>query len=100
LQAPTGAALSKRKNPAGKSTSISFINRQNLPHWRAYAPLPANDALELSGKAQKVYKIKLRQLGCRLVFLGEDKTITVTMVAVGKRNRNEVYDLALSRMRD
>jgi mRNA interferase RelE/StbE len=46
-----------------------------------------------------MYKIKLRQLGYRLVYSVEDKTITVTVIAIGKRNRNEVYDLALSRMR-
>ena len=62
LQAPAGMALNKRKNPAGKSTSISFISRANLPHWRAYAPLPANDALDLSGKGQKVYAA-LKQWG-------------------------------------
>ncbi|MDD2660935.1 MAG: DEAD/DEAH box helicase [Methylococcales bacterium] len=55
LQAPAGTALNKRKKPAGKSTSISFIGRANLPHWRAYAPLPANEALNLSDKGQKVY---------------------------------------------
>ena len=49
--------------------------------------------------AANLYKIKLRQLGYRLVYCVEDKTITVTVIAVGKRDRNEVYDLALSRMR-
>lgn len=44
-----------------------------------------------------LYKIKLRQLGYRLVYSVSDSTITVTVLAVGKRNRNEVYDLALSR---
>jgi mRNA interferase RelE/StbE len=47
-----------------------------------------------------IYKIKLRQLGYRLVYSVEDKTITVTVIAVGKRNRNEVYDLALFRMKE
>lgn len=47
-----------------------------------------------------IYKIKLRQLGYRLVYSVEDKTITVTVIAVGKRNRNEVYDLALFRMHE
>lgn len=50
--------------------------------------------------APNLYKIKLRQLGYRLVYSVEDKTVTVTVIAVGKRNRNEVYDLALSRMRE
>lgn len=44
-----------------------------------------------------LYKIKLRQLGYRLVYSVSDSTVTVTVLAVGKRNRNEVYDLALSR---
>jgi mRNA interferase RelE/StbE len=47
-----------------------------------------------------LYKIKLRQLGYRLVYSVSDTTVTVTVVAVGKRNRNEVYDLALSRNKD
>jgi len=46
-----------------------------------------------------LYKIKLRQLGYRLVYLVSDTTVTVMVLAVGKRNRNEVYDLALSRNR-
>jgi mRNA interferase RelE/StbE len=44
-----------------------------------------------------LYKIKLRQLGYRLVYAVEDQIVTVTVLAVGKRNRNEVYDLALAR---
>ena len=46
---------------------------------------------------KNLYKIKLRQLGYRLVYSVSDSTITVTVLATGKRNRNEVYDLALSR---
>ncbi len=49
--------------------------------------------------SKNLYKIKLRQLGYRLVYSVSDSTITVTVLAVGKRNRNEVYDLALSRDR-
>jgi mRNA interferase RelE/StbE len=53
----------------------------------------------LSG-AQNIYKIKLRQLGYRLVDSVEDKAVTVTVIAVGKRDRNAIYDVALSRLRD
>ena len=53
----------------------------------------------LSGM-KDAYKIKLRQLGYRLVYTVEDKTITVTVIAVGKRDRNEIYDIALSRLHD
>ncbi len=53
----------------------------------------------LSG-AKNIYKIKLRQQGYRLVYSVEDQTITVTVIAVGKRDRNEIYDIALSRLHD
>ena len=53
----------------------------------------------LSG-ATNIYKIKLRQAGYRLVYSVEDKTVTVTVIAVGKRDRNEVYDVAMSRLQD
>lgn len=53
----------------------------------------------LSG-ATKLYKIKLRQAGYRLVYSVEDAMIIVTVIAVGKRDRNEVYDIALSRLLD
>jgi mRNA interferase RelE/StbE len=43
------------------------------------------------------YKIKLRQAGYRLVYRVNDETITVLVVAVGKRERNQVYDLARKR---
>lgn len=46
---------------------------------------------------KNLYKIKLRQLGYRLVYSVSDSIVTVTVIAVGKRNRNEIYDLALSR---
>lgn len=57
----------------------------------------------LSGAAN-VYKIKLRQAGYRLVYSVENETVTVTVtvtvIAVGKSNRNEIYDLALSRLQN
>ena len=40
------------------------------------------------------YKIKLRSAGYRLVYRVEDQIITVTVVAVGKRDGGDVYDLA------
>ncbi|MGZ8238476.1 MAG: DEAD/DEAH box helicase, partial [Methylobacter sp.] len=55
LQTTAGSTLPKRKNPAGKTTAISFITRPHLHHWRAYAPLPSREALALSGNAQKAY---------------------------------------------
>lgn len=43
------------------------------------------------------YKIKLRDAGYRLVYRVEDRTVTVTVVAVGKRERNRVYKDAARR---
>ena len=43
------------------------------------------------------YKIKLRSVGYRLVYEVEDETVTVTVVAVGKRERADVYKKAKRR---
>jgi len=58
---------------------------------------PHVPAAALSG-ALNLYKIKLRQQGYRLVYSVADEIVTVTVIAVGKRDRNEVYDIALSRL--
>lgn len=44
------------------------------------------------------YKIKLRESGYRLVYQVRDQTVTVVIVAVGKRDRGEVYDKAKERL--
>lgn len=43
------------------------------------------------------YKIKLRSSGFRLVYQVEDDALIVLVVAVGKRERNEVYRTAARR---
>lgn len=43
------------------------------------------------------YKIKLRDAGYRLVYRVEDRAVTVTVVAVGKREHNHVYKDAARR---
>lgn len=43
------------------------------------------------------YKIKLRQAGYRLVYRVEDEIVTVIVVAIGKRERSEVYKSAKRR---
>lgn len=60
---------------------------------------PHVPSAKVSGEPN-LYKIKLRQLGYRLVYSVEDQLVTVTVIAIGKRNRNDVYDLALTRMRE
>ncbi len=46
---------------------------------------------------QDHYKIKLRDAGYRLVYRVEDQAVTVTVVAVGKRERARVYKDAARR---
>jgi mRNA interferase RelE/StbE len=50
--------------------------------------------------AKERYKIKLRNAGYRLVYQVKDQELLVLVVAVGKRERNEVYKLAERRITD
>ena len=43
------------------------------------------------------YKIKLRGIGYRLVYRVDDDVVFVTVIAVGKRERNRVYSAARER---
>ena len=45
------------------------------------------------------YKIKLRSSGFRLVYQVIDDKLIISVVAVGKRERSDVYNLASERMR-
>ena len=47
--------------------------------------------------AKERYKIKLRSAGYRLVYEVKDRDLIVMVVAVGKRERNEVYKAAAKR---
>ena len=44
------------------------------------------------------YKIKLRQIGYRLVYRVEDDIIFVTVLSIGKRDRLEAYKVAQTRV--
>lgn len=48
--------------------------------------------------ARDLYKIKLRAPGFRLVYQVDDGIVTVTVIAVGRRERNQVYATALARL--
>lgn len=43
------------------------------------------------------YKIKLQSIGYRLVYRVDENIIFVTVIAVGKRERQAVYDAARTR---
>ena len=65
-----------------------LLERLDNPH------VPAS---KLSG-ADNLYKIKLRRSGYRLVYKVEDDVIIVTVLAVGKRERSDVYKKAMHRI--
>jgi mRNA interferase RelE/StbE len=52
-------------------------------------PRVPHDALR---KMNDCYRIKLRAQGYRLIYRVEDETITVLVLAGGKREKSEVYD--------
>lgn len=57
---------------------------------------PHIPSAKLSGQKSR-YKIKLRSVGYRLVYDVVDAQLIVSVVAVGKRERNAVYKAAASR---
>jgi mRNA interferase RelE/StbE len=59
---------------------------------------PRVESARLSTMAD-CYKIKLTALGYRMVYQVIDSTVTVVVVAVGKRERSSVYSTALARLR-
>ena len=58
---------------------------------------PRIESARLSGM-QDCYKIKLRSIGYRLVYQVRDDELVVSVVAVGKRERNAVYKAASKRV--
>ncbi len=57
---------------------------------------PRVPSARLSGHADR-YKIKLRSSGYRLVYEVRDKEIVVVVVAVGRRDKSDVYMKAAGR---
>lgn len=98
-----------------KSTLVTYklaFLEEALNEWRKLSPAvreqfkkklierctnPRVPGSRLSG-AKDRYKIKLRQAGFRLVYEVKDDVLTVTVVAVGKREKNVVYKNAAKRI--
>lgn len=55
--------------------------------------LPRVPSAQLSGSRDR-YKIKLRGVGYRLVYEVRDTEIVIVVIAIGRRDRNEVYKAA------
>jgi len=58
---------------------------------------PHIESARLNGM-KDCYKIKLRRAGFRLVYQVRDDELVVSVVAVGKRERNQVYKTAVKRV--
>lgn len=59
--------------------------------------LPRIEKDRLNGM-KDCYKIKLRGAGYRLVYQVEEQQIRIVVVAIGKRERNNVYKAASKRL--
>jgi mRNA interferase RelE/StbE len=57
---------------------------------------PRVPSAQLSGSRDR-YKIKLRSVGYRLVYEVRDEQLIIVVIAVGTRDRSEVYKAAASR---
>ncbi len=67
---------------------VKLKQRLDAPHVKAS---------KLSGM-KNCYKIKLRSSGFRLVYEVRNTELIVSVVAVGKRERNHVYKAAIKRL--
>jgi len=59
---------------------------------------PHVPSAKLHGDLQNTYKIKLRDAGYRLVYEVIDQRLVVVVIAVGRRDHDEVYLLATKRL--
>jgi len=74
--------------------SIRIQFRKKLAQRLANPHVPS---ARLSGMPN-CYKIKLRSVGYRLVYQVEDEAVTVVVVAIGKRERDDAYRRAAQRL--
>jgi mRNA interferase RelE/StbE len=58
---------------------------------------PHVPSARLRGDLQNTYKIKLRDLGYRLVYETIDQRLVVLVIAIGKREHDEAYQSAIRR---
>lgn len=73
------------------------LRKQFVEKLKERAENPRVESAKLRGM-KDCYKIKLRNAGYRLVYQVIDERIVVKVIAVGKRERNDVYDKAKMRL--
>ena len=74
--------------PIQKQFKSKLIERMKQPHV---------ESVRLNGMID-CYKIKLRSVGYRLVYQVIDEQLIVSVVAVGKREKNKAYKAAIKRI--
>ena len=58
---------------------------------------PHVPSAKLHGDLQNTYKIKLRDVGYRLVYQVIEQRLVIVVIAVGRRDHDEVYLMASKR---
>ena len=87
----------KRSNPLKEWKKLdSTIREQFRAKLLERLESPCISSTKLR-KSDNRYKIKLKQASYRLVYEVSNKLVTVTVVAIGKRDRNRVYIVASKR---
>lgn len=83
---PAKKEWEKLPSPIREQFKKKLIKRLDEPH------VPKDSI------GKNCYKIKLRNIGYRLVYKTLDDTLVVTVVAVGKRDKMDVYVRASQRL--
>lgn len=73
------------------------LRKQFVEKLKERAENPRVESAKLRGM-KDCYKIKLRNSGYRLVYQIIDDRVVVKVIAVGKRERNDVYQKASMRL--
>lgn len=82
----------KEWNKLDSSLKLQF--KKKLNERREAPRIPS---AQLNGM-KNCYKIKLRDAGYRLVYEVRDKEMVIVVIAVGKRERNKVYNKTKKRL--
>ena len=78
----------KLDRPLAEQIKQKLLERLTSPHVKKDGLLGSKD----------LYKIKLKSSGYRLVYQVDDKEKQLLVLAVGKRNRSQVYNKAKQRL--
>jgi mRNA interferase RelE/StbE len=84
------AGLEKTARSSFRKKLTKLVKREELP-----SPKNALRGFDRPG----CYKIKLKKSGLRLVYHYDGENLVILVIAVGKRQRNVVYEVAQARIK-